>query len=421
MICYPWLQKDWEKSDPRLAELAACPVRLPHLDDVIKKIPLQEGIFSILGPRQVGKSTLLRLLVKKILVLLPPSAVALVEGDAIETWRELLSLLTDCLQKLPSQSLRGAILIDEITSIPEWYRALKLLADRGQLKRIFLLYTGSSVTSLKEGGEFLPGRRGRHRETSFEVFPVAYGQIADHLSLEEYFKIGGFPWAINEYLRLHTLPPYVGEIYWGWLKGEFLKRGKSDILLKHVVTNLSQRLCTPFSNNKLAQESGIVSHETARQYLELLQNCFAIKELMWIDPIKKKIAPRKNRKYYPLDPLLYHLFRGSGAYDWTPLPLSPEEQGRIAELVVCQELNRKLKTQNLDLGYWMGKREIDFMPVPVEVKYQNRVIPDEFAWFKKSFPKLTLLILTKNDTFYRDGLKAMPLVDWLLASDPSLP
>ena len=458
MLDQPWLRGDqWRRTDPRISELESCPLRLSHLDDVLRQIPLSEGIFSILGPRQVGKSTLLHLLAIEILKTLPPAAVALVEGDAIESWREILSLLTDYLDRIPPGRIRAALLIDEITSVPEWHRAVKLLADRGTLKGVLLVYTGSSSRlnrfsrSLKEGGEFLPGRRGRHPITNFEVAPASYRHVASRLSLETYFKVGGFPWAVNEYLRLKSIPPHVGEIYWGWLKGEFLKRGKSDLLLRHLVQSLVRRVGTPFSHNKLAQETGIASHETARQYLELLQDCYAVNELFWIDPSRHLIAPRKNRKYYPVDPFLYHLFRESGLSPWNEAPLSSTEEGKLAELVVCQELRQRAPNRSDLLGYWSAQREIDFMTSPprtgkagcigsnrganpdsppdtphrdnisskcgIEVKYQNRVIPGEFQWFEKSFPKDDLLILTKNDSFSLGRIRAMPLKTWLLASD----
>lgn len=162
---------------------------------------------------------------------LPPEQVALIEGDEIESWQELRSELLDYLEKLPQTHLRAALLIDEITSIPQWHRAIKLLTDQGKFSGVLVLYTGSSTTSLREGGEFFPGRQGKHRQTNFEILPLPYRDLAGLISLEEYFFIGGFPWAITEYLRLRVLPDFVGEIYWSWLKGEFLKRGKSDVLL----------------------------------------------------------------------------------------------------------------------------------------------------------------------------------------------
>lgn len=413
MTYQPWVQNpQWEESDPRLKQLAENRVRLPHLDQVLREIPLGEGIFSILGPRQVGKSTLLRLIAKKGLKQLPPKAVLLIEGDEIESWRELRSVLIEAIDPFPRTKFRGCILIDEITGITDWHRCIKTLADQGLFSGILVLYTGSSVTSLATAGELFPGRRGRHSKTNFELLPVSYRDLSKHLTLEEYFVTGGFPWAINEYLRLGVLPEYVGEIYWSWIRGEFLKHGKSDVILRHLVKALARRVVTGFSYNTMAREMGIASNDTARQYLELLNDCFATYEVLWMDPYKQALAPRKNRKFYPIDPLLFHLFHRGG----TLLGLHPKQQlppelaGQIAEGVVCQELRRIHQT----VGYWSGKREIDFVPFFVEVKYQTRVIPQEFLWFEKISPKRNkLIVLTKNDRFHVGSVKGIPLKEWL--------
>ncbi len=413
MISQPWVQRpDWEQHDARLRQLAEQPIQLPHLDRMVEEMPQGEGIFSVIGPRQVGKSTLLRLIARRWLASHPPAALALVEGDAIDSWRELLSVISEFLKTLPKKRLRGCVLIDEITSVADWHRAIKLLADRGELAGIMLLYTGSSATSLRKCGELFPGRRGRQKKTDFELYPVSWRDVADRLTLREYFVVGGFPWSINEYLRLGVIPEYVGEISWSWLKGEFLKRGRSEMLLRHILRSLVRRMGTGASQHTLAQEMGITSNETARQYLELLSDCFAIRQVPWMDPQKHLLSARKNPKYYPIDPLLVHLFENPislGGLE-PKQDLEPGLAGAIAEAVVCEELARHHDAP----AYWSGKREIDFVPSFIEVKFQNRVIPQEFAWFEKVFQKgRRLLILTKNDAFTLGRIKAMPLEAWL--------
>jgi len=413
MVYNPWVQdKGWWHNDPKLKQLQETPFRLPHLDPILDAIPVQEGIFSILGPRQVGKSTFLRLLVQKCIKISPPNRIFLLEGDEFESWRDLRAAMAGLIDSEKKEKTN--LFIDEITSVPEWHRAVKTMADQGQLEKVFLVFTGSSSVSLKEGGELFPGRRGKHKKVDFELLPVPYRYVADRLSLEEYFTVGGFPWSINEYLRLNVLPEYVGEIYWSWLKGEFLKRGKSEQLLKHLVKALVRRLTTGFSNNTIAREIGITSHETAREYLQLLSDCFATCEVIWTDLHGTSLSPRKNRKHYPIDPLLFHLFhRGGVLQGLSPKDrLSPDMLGALAEAVVCGQLRHQTK----DIFYWMGKKEIDFLPFFIEVKYQETVLPQEFNWFEKVAPKTKkLLVLTKNDRFKSGRVEALPLKDWLIA------
>ena len=60
-----WSQPDaWEGRDPHLRRLAAQPVELPPL--VAARIPLAEpAVHVVRGPRQVGKSTELKLLARR--------------------------------------------------------------------------------------------------------------------------------------------------------------------------------------------------------------------------------------------------------------------------------------------------------------------------------------------------------------------
>ncbi len=419
MFYQPWLHHaNWHENDSKLCELHKSATRLPHLDAVLQEIPVKPGIFSLLGPRQVGKSTLLKLFAKKCLKTIDSNCLLYVNGDEIETWQELKSGLADFCNQWKDNQI--GILIDEVTSIPDWHRAIKTLADHGYLQTTVLLYTGSSMISLKHSGELFPGRRGRHSQVDFTLNPASYRQLQHVISLEDYFMIGGFPWAINEYLRLGIVPNYVGDMYWSWLQGEFLKKGKSNRLLKHMVHAIAQRTHTGFSQNSLAREMGIVSNDTARQYMELLMDSFAVNHIMWADFQTGTISPRKNGKYYPIDPLLFHLFHANGIWPDASIlhNMSSDTYGKLAEVIVCQELHRRYP--DYLISYWQGKKEIDFIVHMnanmhyIEVKYQSRVTANEFAWFKKhASSHASLTVITKNSHFYDDCIRGIPLQDWL--------
>ena len=51
-------------------------------------------------------------------------------------------------------------MLDEITAVKDWTRAVKYLVDAGALENIYLLLTGSSTVEIKRGYERMPGRRG---------------------------------------------------------------------------------------------------------------------------------------------------------------------------------------------------------------------------------------------------------------------
>ena len=121
------------------------------------------------GPRQVGKTTDLKLLVQR----------ALAEAhDA----RSILYLTLDLI-KSQSRHTRfrgnggscqgsreaprgpGIVLLDEVTGLPRWQTAVKALWDDGTIADDVVVCTGSSAMDLQKGAaERLPGRRGAGRD-----------------------------------------------------------------------------------------------------------------------------------------------------------------------------------------------------------------------------------------------------------------
>jgi len=70
--------------------------------------------------------------------------------DMIKTFVEAVRLQGGC----------GYLMLDEITAVKDWTRAVKSLVDAGALENIYLLLTGSSAVEIKRGYERMPGRRG---------------------------------------------------------------------------------------------------------------------------------------------------------------------------------------------------------------------------------------------------------------------
>ena len=50
------------------------------------------------------------------------------------------------------------LFIDEITAVTDWERGLKRVLDRGELRRVLVVTTGSRATDLRHGSEGLPGQ-----------------------------------------------------------------------------------------------------------------------------------------------------------------------------------------------------------------------------------------------------------------------
>jgi hypothetical protein len=132
------------------------------------QINLKEaGVYIIRGPRQVGKTTLLKLIIKDIIPKVDDSRrcfyFACDEGG-IRDEKELKNLLETYISWARRDiSDKLYIFLDEVTYTKNWATGVKVIADRGKLQKITLIATGSSSLELKLGGERLPGRRGIDR------------------------------------------------------------------------------------------------------------------------------------------------------------------------------------------------------------------------------------------------------------------
>lgn len=413
------ISADWEADDPKLRQLSRASVVLPHTRKLAEAIALDpSGILFVRGPRQAGKSTFLRQFVQKALSGgFTPGSVGLLEAESLETRQDLYSEIVSFTE---SKKDRTILLIDEITSIDDWWRSVKLAADEGKLSRTLLVCTGSSSMDLAEGADRLPGRRGRRFPLDYELLPVSFRDVRTTLSLSEYLLTGGFPWPITEFVAAECIPPFVYELYSGWLQGAIVKRTHSARHLGPLLHYLSARVGTGVSVTGLARDCGIGSNHTAETLLSILEMNYACLTSRWAEPGSQVTAPRKNRKFYPFDPFLYHIYADIEHGFDTMFMRSrqrledPHAMGALVECLVASEL-RRIPGMN-PLRYFLGKKEIDFVgETAIEVKYQNRVAIREFEWVRPLLPKGTqLTVITKHTRSQENNIRLIPLEDWLL-------
>ncbi len=356
-----WGRERWEQDDPHLRRLRARAVLLPspQVDEVDLERP---AVHILRGPRQVGKSTALKLLVNR----------ALAEGVPA---RQIVYLALDLLEAQPPAAVvatvtralelaaggRGAprlILLDEVTAARHWRTAIKVLWDEGRIDRDVVLCTGSSAVDLAEGTvEGLPGRRGGGRDMlmlpqSFAAFARAVEPaIAElppsprmgvsealgedgraqllaaqaHLpslrtTLERYLLFGGLPAAVAEAAAGAPEPSEeVRRVLWDSLTREAQRRGASMPATQALLERIARSLGSKVSWSRVARELALPlgasgrrrgsastnDPRTVQSYVELLAiNYFALIVYFWkADSGTGDLA--KDKKIYFGDPLLH--------------------------------------------------------------------------------------------------------------------
>ena len=345
----------------------------------------------------------------------------------------------------PGNPGRLYVFLDEISFVRQWQRGVKALADQGRLKNVTLLLTGSNLIDIRGGAERMPGRRGKLAKVDFEQLPMTFPEFV-HLTessieltdfdglmyykdlllrrFEEYLVSGGFPLSVNLFYARGHISSYVYQLYLSWIEGDIGRAGKLERNLYQIMSRVLAHISTGVSWYKLARESGIASHATVQEYLEILERMYVLRVVPFLDLSSRLPMYRKNKKFYFQDPLIFHCFSGrnSGMGDnfFTECQRflsNVREKSKLAESVVGMHIFRRYG----NCFYWQGQKEIDFVAKEggnlyfFEVKYQEKVSAAEFKWFGKVSPRGgQLCVITKRDSEEGQWARLVPLPVFLI-------
>ncbi len=147
--------------------------RVKWVPELMEKIQLKPfALHFLFGSRQVGKTTLVKLLVRKLLEKgVEPKSVFYFRCDKLSDFKELDKVLSFYLKLRSLEKIdQSSIFLDEITFPKEWFRTIKYLIDVGKLKNDVLLLTGSLSMVARGEVEYFPVEGGTERTFSFTPF-----------------------------------------------------------------------------------------------------------------------------------------------------------------------------------------------------------------------------------------------------------
>ena len=350
------------------------------IDEIVKYLKSKE-IIVIYGPRQVGKTSVLKYLIKHY-----------IRKNAFYFDLELPNLLELCnkgaervfeylIQKGADEKSKIFLIIDEIQYLDDPSRFLKIMHDHYPL--IKLIVSGSSTFEIKKKfKESLAGRT-----INFELYPLSFEEFLifknknyklneenDEIInkelvglAEEYIRFGGYPKIVleNSEEKKHA---FLGQIINTYVRKDI--RDIGDIRNISVFNKLLELLASQSGQilNILEISNTLkINRETLMAYMDLLENTFIIKR---ISPFHKNLRSElsKNPKIFFLDTGMMHLL-------W--LKEFPKVVlGNSFETFVFLEL---IKT-NKKINFWRttNKQEIDFIiqdkklyAIEVKLNFQN--------------------------------------------------
>lgn len=409
-----------------------------HLTSELREAIASARVVNLVGPRQVGKTTLVRDLFDEGRFLTLDDAAVLAAIDA-DPEGQLMSLAEG--------QNASPIIIDEAQRSRKLALAIKKIVDNNRRKGQFVLTGSSNVFTTTEVADSLAGRMRTLKLWPLSVAEInrapvsrlidwamqdapSLAQIAEppQLGRKEYIDLmlaGGFPETrmLPQRSRQRQYRDYVDAV---------VDRDVADIMpirkpdaLRFLIDQMAARTAQEINTSELAKLAKL-KRETVDQYLDILMRLSTVTKLSaWMPGEGKRDI--KQPKFHFVDTGIATALRRLNDKSFE-IGNAPETLGGLLESFVAGELLRALPMQDDDyrLYHWRSadRREIDVLIdgrhrlVGLEVKSAATVSADDFKhlrWFAKDGPGRgrrvsgIVLYLGQEKLTFGDGNFALPL------------
>lgn len=373
----------WWDGEYNLEHLFPRPDTLEKLD---KSVDIAEVTF-ISGLRRVGKTTLLRMLIKSLIDErgVDPLSIFYISLDDYLLQGKNIPELIDEYRKTVKKKFEEKIYLffDEVTYFPDYEIQLKNIFDSQNVK---IFASSSSASLIRDKKPYLTGRN-RILEVdplTFEEYLIFKGielkHVDGHLTdvyFEEYLKSGGIPEFVKtgdfEYLKNLVDDIIMKDI-------SALHNIKNTSSLKEMYLLLMERSGKSISLNKVANILEL-SPDTVKRFLTYFEEAFLISTISKCGKTNQSILSLK--KIYSVDLGLRNLFTGF------------RDKGSLFENYLFNKIKKYQPCYYAVDGY-----EIDFLidkKVLIESNYHSDLVGKQLDLFNNSDFKHKYLITSQRD------------------------
>ena len=355
-------------------------------------------IVLLTGPRQTGKTTLSKML---------KSDYDYFNFDSLE---DRLSL-----QEKSWDRSKDLVIFDELHKLKNWKSWLKGIYDTEGIPPSLLVTGSAKLDTYRKVGDSLAGRFFQFRMHPLDLKEIKTFVNPENLEteLDKLLEIGGFP------------EPFLNgtnRFYNRWKKSHLdiiLKQDLIDlenvqqiIQIETLIQLLKNRVGSPVSYSSLARDLQC-SDKTVKRWLTILENMYVIFK---VAPFHKNIARaiQKAPKFY---------FYDTGQVIGDP--------GIKLENTVACAIQKEIHFREDCFGeekklYYLKNKdgkEIDFCTTAndspslmVEVKWKDGTLSSNFEIFKKFFPQIKMIQVTKElrkEKTFPNGVEIRTAHKWL--------
>ncbi|HLD74444.1 MAG TPA: ATP-binding protein [Bdellovibrionota bacterium] len=363
------------------------------LSDILKN---NKKSVLILGPRQTGKSTLIK-------TLAPELEINLADEETFVRFLSDPGLMKSILGNAKS------VFIDEVQRLPSLLNTIQSIIDSAHSPRFIL--TGSSARKLKRGkANLLPGRI-----LSYELGPLSFTELGSRFDLRKALSRGLLPGIYLEeenvwqkLLRTYSITYLKEEI-----QAEALTRNLEGFSRFFEV--IASHNCNFIDFTKFASLSQI-ERTTAKRYFDVMV------DTLILCPIEAFSTSQKRRliqhpKYYFFDVGVFNGIMGN-------FEASSDRKGPLFENLFLQILLSELKGRDIEarISTYRTERgaEVDFIlemksqVIAIEVKSSKNIGAHDLTGLK-SFHDFfgekhrSIVVYMGDNILEKDGIKILPL------------
>lgn len=248
-------------------------------------------VLGLIGLRQVGKTTLARLLAEKI-----SKECIYFDLEVEEDFQKLSAEPTLLLKRLENQ----CVIIDEIQRLPRLFEIMRSLIDQHREPSRFIVLGSASPHLIKNSSESLAGRIAYMR-----VYPFSFREVPESITLDQLWIRGGFPMSLfahDEKLSHEWRRNFIRS----YLERDLPLLGfpADPVFAARLLRMLASIHGSLLNIDNLSRSLGI-DHRTCKKYLNFLESAFLIKTIFpFSTNMKKRLV--KSPKVFLTDSGIFH-------------------------------------------------------------------------------------------------------------------
>lgn len=345
-----------------------------QIEQDIEKDFFKGKVIVILGARQVGKSTLI-----KMLPSCKSNDTLWLDGENSDVHELLKNVNSERLKQLASNN--KIVVIDEAQKIENIGSILKLFADYN--KNIQVIASGSSAFELRNSlNEPLTGRK-----FEYKLFPISFSEMVQHTNLLEELRqlpqrlvYGYYPEIVTQPNDAERLLRFLSDSY--LYKDIFLFKGiKKPEKMLELLKLLAWQIGSEVNYNELSNILKI-DNQTVESYVEMLEQVFVIYKLPAYHT-NHRTELKKSKKIYFNDLGI----RNALINDFRPIEIR-NDAGALFENFIINELRKQNEYKQVYANFYFW-RNTDQREIDLILEKNNQLQAIEIKWNPNKKVRLT--------------------------------